>query len=93
MCRWGAIQMTWQPEVIRRVVMSFCPSACWVPLYRPSEDHQDARGTGGGEAQGTVQGADCGGEVLVPVGGPELGDPGGDRAGVGDSCSRVEGSS
>jgi len=33
----GAIQMTWQPEVIRRVVMSFCPSACWVPLYRPSE--------------------------------------------------------
>jgi hypothetical protein len=32
----GAIQMTRQPEAARRV-MSFCPSACWVPLYRPSE--------------------------------------------------------
>jgi hypothetical protein len=27
----GAIQMTRQPEAARRV-MSFCPSACWVPL-------------------------------------------------------------
>jgi len=27
--------MTRQPEAARRV-MSFCPSACWVPLYRPS---------------------------------------------------------
>src|ERR1039458_5596096 len=32
----GAIQMTRQPEATRRV-MSFCPSACWVPLYRPSK--------------------------------------------------------
>ena len=48
------------------------------------DDDQDARGAGRGEAERAVEGADGGGEVLVPVGGGELGDPGGDRAGVGD---------
>jgi hypothetical protein len=32
----GAIRMTRQPDATRRET-SFCPSACRMPLYRPSE--------------------------------------------------------